>query len=312
MNLDSLNGMARTAGQDTPQENGNWNWVSGALLLLDGATGTELNRRGVDTGLPMWSANALTHNTGLNLLRRIHLDYLNAGADILTANTFRTHRRALAGTGHSALELTRRAVATAREAVAESGRPAQVAGSLAPLEDCYRPDLVPSDDECCAEHSERIHHLVDAGVDLLLIETMNSIREAVMAAQLATITGRPTLVSFVCDEEGRILSGEPLALAAEMLLPLGVKALGVNCGPAHSLAKPLARLRAVCGPDFPLIAYGNIGYVDEAQGWINTDAENPEAYLQYAETWPAQIVGGCCGTTPEHIRRLKAERKQSS
>ncbi len=68
--------------------------VKSRLLLLDGATGTELNRRGVDTGLPMWSANALTNDTGLNVLRQIHVDYLNAGADIITTNTFRTDRRA--------------------------------------------------------------------------------------------------------------------------------------------------------------------------------------------------------------------------
>lgn len=286
--------------------------VNGELLLLDGATGTELNRRGVDTGLPMWSANALTTDAGLNVLRQIHLDYLKAGADILTANTFRTHHRALAGKGHTARELTRRAVVTALEAVAEIGQPARVAGSVAPLEDCYRPDLVPPDDECRAEHAERIDHLVEAGVDLLLIETMNSIREAVIAAKLATNTGQPTLVSFVCDREGRILSGESLAAAAGLLLPLGVKALGVNCGPASTLAKPLAELRAICGPDFPLIAYGNIGYADEAQGWVNTDAESPDVYGQYALTWPAQIVGGCCGTTPEHIRRLKVGRSHST
>ncbi len=286
--------------------------VNGELLLLDGATGTELNRRGGDTGLPLWSANALTSDSGLNVLREIHLDYLNAGADILTTNTFRTHRRALVGKGHSARELTRLAVATAQEAVAEFGQPARVAGSLAPLEDCYCPDLVPSDDECRAEHSERIEHLVEAGVDLLLIETMNSIREAVIAAKLATATGRPTWVSFVCDREGRILSGESVADAAGMLLPLGVKALGVNCGPAHTLAKPLTELRAICGPDFPLIAYGNIGYADEAQGWINTDAESPESYLQYAQTWQAQIVGGCCGTTPDHIRKLRVGRNQTT
>jgi S-methylmethionine-dependent homocysteine/selenocysteine methylase len=282
--------------------------VNGKLLLLDGATGTELNRRGVGTGLPLWSAKALITDTGLNVLRQIHLDYLSAGADVLTTNTFRTHRRALAGKGHTPRELTGRAVATAHEAVAENGHPAQVAGSLAPLQDCYRPDLVPTTDECLAEHSERIEHLVEAGVDLLLIETMNSIREAVIAAKLATMTGRPTWVSFVCDSEGRILSGESLTLAAEMLLPLGVKALGVNCGPAHTLAKPLAELRAICEPDFPLLAYGNIGYADEVHGWINTDAESPENYWQYAQTWSAQIVGGCCGTTPEHIRRLRAGR----
>ena len=93
-----------------------------------------------------------------------------------------------------------------------------MAGWLAPLEDCYRPDLVPPDDECRAEHTERIHHLTEAGVDLLLIETMNSIREAVIAAKLAISTGLPTLVSFVCDREGRILSGESVAVASEILL----------------------------------------------------------------------------------------------
>ena len=70
--------------------------MNSKLLLLDGATGTELNRRGVDTGLPLWSANALTTNAGLSVLRQVHLDYLNAGADIITTNTFRTNRRALA------------------------------------------------------------------------------------------------------------------------------------------------------------------------------------------------------------------------
>ncbi|MFN7842312.1 MAG: homocysteine S-methyltransferase family protein, partial [Pirellula sp.] len=142
------------------------------LLLLDGATGTELNRRGVDTGLPLWSANALTIDSGLNILREVHLDYLNAGADIITTNTFRTNRRALVGKGFSARELTLRAVSTAREAVAEFGKPALVAGSVSSLEDCYRPDLVPSDDECIDEHTERIDHLVQGGIDLLLIETM--------------------------------------------------------------------------------------------------------------------------------------------
>ena len=274
-------------------------------LLLDGATGTELNRRGVDTGLPLLSANALTTDAGLKILRQIHLDYLNAGADIITTNTFRTHRRVLDGKSFSAQELTLRAVATAREAVAECGRPALVAGSLSSLEDCYRPDLVPSADECAAEHAERIEHLVEGGVDLLLIETMNCIREAEIAARIATATGLPTWVSFVCDGNGRILSGEALTHAAEILMPLGVKALGVNCMPAHTLVRPLTELRAICGEDFPLLAYGNIGYVDDEQGWINTDSTDPDGYLQHAQAWSAQIIGACCGSTPEHIGKLK-------
>ncbi len=279
--------------------------MNSKLLLLDGATGTELNRRGVDTGLPLWSANALITDAGLNVLRQVHLDYLNAGADIITTNTFRANRRALAGKGLSAHELTLRAVATAREVVAEFGKPALVAGSVSSLEDCYRPDLVPPAGECHAEHTERIHDLVEGGVDLLLIETMNSINEAVIAAKIATATGLPTWVTFVCDKKGSILSGESLTHAAEILMPFGVRALGVNCMPAHTIAQPLKELRAICGDNFPLMAYGNIGYVDDEQGWINTDATDPQGYLQHARNWPAQIIGACCGSTPDHIRALK-------
>lgn len=278
-------------------------------VLLDGATGTELARRGVDTGLPLWSANALLSEDGARVLQQIHSDYLLAGAEIITANTFRAHIRALApsGNGHRALELTRRAVEIARAAISETpvDKPRFVAGSISTLEDCYRPDLVPPDDECRSEHSERVHHLIECGVDLLLLETFNSIREALIAAKLATITGTPVIVSFVPDAAGRVLSGESFSEAAKQLLPLGVLALGVNCGPTPSLSAPLAELRAVCGPDFPLIAYGNIGYSDEKVGWVNTDAEDPVVYCQHAAQWPAKIVGGCCGTTPAHISQLK-------
>ena len=279
-----------------------------ARLILDGATGTELNRRGVDTGLPLWSANALIYERDAGILQEIHEDYLRAGADIISTNTFRTNRRALAPSGNAdrALELTRRAVDIARAAIANvaADTPRFVAGSISTLEDCYRPDLVPSDDELHAEHSERVQHLVECGVALFLIETINTLREALVIAKLAALTGTPAIVSFVCNREGRILSGETLTEAAGQLLPLGISAIGVNCGPTPCLARPLAELRTACGEDFPLIAYGNIGYADENVGWVNTDSENASVYCEYASHWPAKIIGGCCGTTPDHIRQL--------
>jgi len=282
-------------------------------LILDGATGTELNRRGVDTGLPLWSANALMNDHDVKILQEIHEDYLRAGADIITTNTFRTNRRALAPSRNAnrALQLTRRAVEVARAAIANvpSDKPRFVAGSISTLEDCYRPDLVPPDGELLDEHSDRVLDLIECGVDLFLVETMNSIREAVMVARLATITGTPVAVSFVCDKEGNILSGESLTEAAVQLLPLGICAIGVNCGPTPNLGKPLAELQAVCGTDFPLIAYGNIGYADEKAGWVNTDSENPKVYCEHAVQWPVKIVGGCCGTTPQHIAELKLALK---
>jgi S-methylmethionine-dependent homocysteine/selenocysteine methylase len=280
-----------------------------APIILDGATGTELTRRGVDTGLPLWSANALLENAAGRILQDIHLDYLSAGAEILTTNTFRVHRRALAYAGRAdqALELTHRAVEIARSAIVEAGQPAPrfVAGSISTLEDCYRPDRVPPDNECRAEHSERVHHLLECGVDLFLIETMNTVREAAIAASLASITGTPVVVSFVCRADGRLLSGESLTEAVCELLPLNISAIGVNCCPAADMQLPLAELQQACGVDFPLIAYGNIGHVDDNVGWVNTDAIDPLVYAGLASTWPVRIIGGCCGTTPAHIAELR-------
>ncbi len=285
-------------------------------LLLDGATGTELHRRGVNTGLPLWSANALLDDHDSQTLKQIHLDYLNAGADIITANTFRTHQRSLAkgGCGQRARELTLKAVAIAREAILCRDVPVErlrddppgrlyVAGSIAPLEDCYSPHLVPSDLECEREHSEMIQHFAEAKVDIFLIETMNTIREAATAAKAATrIGGIPVVVSFVCGVDGKLLSGESLSDAARAVIDLGVDIIGVNCVSTPHIKACLDQLRSF---NMPLIAYGNIGHIDEREGWTNTDAVDPEAYARYAATWSAQIIGGCCGTTPEHIRQLE-------
>ena len=287
-------------------------------LLLDGATGTELHRRGVNTGLPLWSANALLNDQDSQTLKQIHLDYLNAGADIITANTFRTHRRSLAkgGCGQHARELTLKAVAIAREATLRRDDPMgrlgdvpserlYVAGSIAPLEDCYSPQLVPGDLECEREHSEMIQHLAEAKVDYFLIETMNTIREAAIAAKAATrIGGIPVVVSFVCGaaSRGKLLSGESLNDAVRAVIDLGVDIIGVNCVSTPHVKTCLDQLRSF---NVPLIAYGNIGHSDERDGWTNTDAVDPEAYARYAATWGAQIIGGCCGTTPEHIRHLE-------
>src|SRR5215472_3037340 len=197
--------------------------------------GTELQRRETDTALPLWSARPLVEDP--ELVWTIHGDEVAAGADILTANTFRTHARSLArgGAGERAEELSALAVRLAHQAAATPGREMFVAGSLSPLEDCYRPDLVPGDAALAREHGTQARFLADAGVDLLLAETHNTVREAVAAGRAARDTGLPFIVSMVTDGAGRLLSGEPLAAAAEALLPLEPSALGVNCVPAGKL-----------------------------------------------------------------------------
>ena len=272
-------------------------------LLLDGATGTELNRRGVDTALPLWSAAALWEAP--DVLRQIHRDYVEAGAELVTANTFRTHPRSLAAGGRRGQgpELTARAVQIAREAC---GDRAWVAGSQAPLEDCYSPELVPDDKALAREHELMSAQLAEAGVDVILVETQHTIREALAAATAATATGLPVLIGFVCDRDGKLLSGESLATAALAVLPLEPAGLLVNCTPTPTVGAALSGLSQVAA-GLTIGAYGNIGEPDPVQGWRSTDAADPRVYSRYARSWldhGAMLVGGCCGTTPEHIRQL--------
>src|SRR2546422_789817 len=193
---------------------------SGPAILLNAATGTELQRRGADTRLPLWSARALVESP--ELVSAIHKDEVAAGAEVLTANTFRTHRRTLekAGLGGRSRELTALAVRLAREAAEGAGREVFVAGSLSPLEDCYRPDLVPEDEALEREHRDQAESLAAAGVDAILVETHNTVRELVAAARAARATGLPFVASMVTDGTGRLLSGEIIGDATRALLPL--------------------------------------------------------------------------------------------
>lgn len=269
--------------------------------------GTELQRRDADTALPLWSARTLLKDP--ELVWTIHGDEAAAGAEILTANTFRTHARTLAKAGLASRsgELTALAVQLAHQAASGPGREIFVAGSLAPLEDCYRPDLVPDQASVEREHGAQARFLADAGVDLILAETHNTVREAAAALAAAKATGVPVVLSLVTDGEGRLLSGESLEDAAAALLPLSPDALGINCVPAARLGQDLARL-AAAAPETLLVAYGNLGLPSDDRGWAFTEELEPDAYAEQAAGWlasGARIVGGCCGTTPEHTRALR-------
>ncbi len=273
-------------------------------LLLDGATGTELQRRGMPLKLPLWSAQALQDRP--QLLQAIHRDYLQAGAEVITANTFRTHAHNLApaGLANQAAELTALAVHLAREVAQDQ---AWVVGSQAPVEDCYHPERVPPQDQLRRAHEQMARHLAQAGVDAILVETQNTLREALAATQAALQTGLPVLVSFVCDTGARLLSGEPLQEAAEAVVELGVVAVLVNCVPAPWVGKCLEVLREVCPEEVSWGAYANTGQMVAPDRWVATQARNPQHYARLAQRWlelGARLLGGCCGTTPEHIAQL--------
>jgi S-methylmethionine-dependent homocysteine/selenocysteine methylase len=278
-------------------------------LLLDGAMGTELERRGASCQLPLWSARALEDHPAL--VSQIHADYAAAGAELLTANTFRTQRRTLAhaGLGDRAAELTRQAVRLARAAAenADSGRRIWVAGSASTLEDCYRPDLVPSSRELETEHAAHAQNLAAGGVDAILVETMNSAREALCATRAACATGLPVLVSFVCGDNGVLLSGESLADAALGVARERPAALLVNCLSPLRVEACLPILRATG------LAYGAYPNLMDppTPGWVEGDGGAPTLsvteFAHFASRWLGEginVIGGCCGTTPDHTRAL--------
>lgn len=267
-------------------------------ILVDGATGTELEARGVATALPLWSAEAL--ETAPEAVARIHRDYVAAGAELITANTFRTQRWTLAKRGleSRADEFTRRAVRLARDA-----RPVWLAGSMAPLEDCYHPERVPPSSVLVREHLRHAQALAVAGVDVLLVETMNTVREAGAAAEAARETGLPWLMSFVTDREARLLSGETLDEALETVVTLGPLAVLVNCLPWNQLDASIDVL-AGCGRAFGV--YPNLGAPSAARE--RTAPIDPSAFAERAADWwraGARLVGGCCGTTPAHVAEVR-------
>jgi len=281
----------------------------GELILLDGALGTELARRGIPTPLPLWSAQALLDAP--DTVRAIHEDYVRAGADVITADTFRTTPRALAKAGRAGEveRMVERAVALAREAATRvrGARDVLVAGALAPLEDCYRPDLAPSPEAAEREHAEQAVRLARQGVDLILIETMNSIPEAKAALRGAKASGVPVLVSFICKSAREIWNGELLSDAIRAVEPFKPDAILVNCVPPETVPDSLGEMSRATR--LPLGCYPNAGAPNMAEGtWRFDAAWTPERFAEAAAGWVArgaQIVGGCCGTGPDHIRALR-------
>jgi S-methylmethionine-dependent homocysteine/selenocysteine methylase len=266
-----------------------------AITILDGPLGTELAARGVPTPLPGWSAHAL--DTAPDVVRAIHADYAAAGATLHTANTFRTTERVL---GERWTELARRAVLLAREALPAGAR---LAGSIAPLADCYRPDLSPAEPR--AEHRALARELAAAGSDLLLCETFPHAGEARVAVEEAVATGLPTWVAFTAGPDADLMTPDAMRAAARDAILAGASAVLVNCvGTAHIGAY----VEALAGLGVPFGAYANAGVVDPVMGW-RAAREDPTRYAERAAAWVAAgatLVGSCCGTGPPHTAALAA------
>ena len=297
----------------------------GDLLLLDGGTGSELQRRGIDLSrgvtaendgtLGAWSATALTDAP--DVVRAIHEDYLRVGADIITANSYNTNRGQLAtvGLADRMEELSRLAVKLAIDARDRMNPNAYVAGSIAPTNRFPRgwdPERVAPPEQLAREWGDQTAVLAEAGSDLILIETMSAISQLIPAVDAARSTRLPVFLGVHPTAEGTMTSGETmdqLVAALEERMP---DAILLMCRTPEDVSATLPNLRdAFSGP---IGAYANTGYErseDASAGQYHTidiGANTAARYAEVCEEWiqmGAQIIGGCCGTTPEHIAALR-------
>lgn len=277
-------------------------------LILDGATGSNLQKRGMPTGVcpEEW----ILENA--EVLCGLQREYIQAGTNILYAATFSGNRIKLAeyGLADKIGQMNHELVAISREAIARENAKGRVfvAGDLTMTGKQVEPIGPMPFEELVDIYKEQIRYLEEAGVDLLAIETMMSLQEcraAVIAAK--ETTELPVFVTLTFNEDGRTLFGTNPGTASLVLTALGVDALGVNCstGP-DKMVEVIRQMREYT--DLPLVAKPNAGLPQMVDGETVYDM-GPEEFakdmLLLADEG-ADILGGCCGTTPEHISRMTA------
>ena len=305
----------------------------GEIILLDGGIGTELERLGAPMDHDAWCAVAL--QTHPHLVKEVHRSYVNAGADVITVNTYATTKIALkrAKMEEKFEEWNRLAVRLAKEALAECnpGRSVYVAGSVSTFGSSSRFSDFAKDGTSQLKlwFREQAQLLVESGVDLLLIETLASESSVISAAlEAASEFDVPIWVAVSCARDqkaGELFLGakesnslskkfhsyhEPLDFALNQLVAQGgYSALLVM----HSEVDVIqSAVRSLCEKyKGPVGAYPNAGYWQRPE-WIFVDQISPDDYAATARTWVdegAQIIGGCCGIGPEHIRALTRQHR---
>ena len=280
--------------------------------------GRELRFRGVEILDTIWAANGLL--TAPDVVRQVHLDFITAGGDVITANTYGLIRSGLAKEGleNRFAELNELACILALEAREASGRSVMIAGSLPPLRGSYRPDLVGKFEDILPLYREQAEILAPY-VDLFICETMSSAAEGKAAAHAACRTGKPVWIAWTLheDQSGRLRSGETIAEAYAALGDLPVSGVLANCCAPESITSAMPELAAI-GVQYSG-GYANtfqpVPHDWELDGDKQTDGSldlrrdlDPESYAAHVTEWlkaGATVVGGCCGTRPAHIARLR-------
>lgn len=281
------------------------------FLVLDGATGTELFRRGLQSGHPpeAWNVDRP------DVITEAYRAYADAGSDLILTNTFggTRYRLALHKLEERVVELNREAARLARSVVDEvkatTGRTVLVAGSMGPTGELMEPMGSMSAQACEAAFAEQAEGLVAGGADVLWIETISSLEEGEAAvAGARSVCDLPICLTMSFDTAGRTMMGVTGTAAAELATRLDIDAVGANCG--NNLADTEAAIAQMreANPDILIISKGNAGIPE----WRGTELHydgTPEvmaAYAARARDVGAQLVGACCGSTPEHIALMRA------
>jgi S-methylmethionine-dependent homocysteine/selenocysteine methylase len=278
------------------------------IVVIDGGMGSELQARGARMDHAAWCGLANLEEPAL--VREIHEDYIRAGAQVVIANTFPTNRPALAAAGYGdrVEEANRAAVAAALSARERAGRAVAVAGSMSlwGSDERMGVDEPPSDADLLEVYGEQAAILADAGVDLIVLEMFDA-RWAV-ALHAARETGLPVWIGvwtgLTPEGELRAPTGRPFEQDLPALIGDGVEAVLVMHSPLDAVRPALAAIeRHWTGPRG---AYPHAGRF-ERPNWIFKDVA-PSALADEAAAWVrdgARIVGGCCGTRPDHIRAIR-------
>ena len=281
--------------------------IANGPILFDGAIGTLLYERGV-------FLNQCFEHTNLsqpNLVKQIHRDYLNAGAQVLTSNSFGANRMKLKKhqLQNQVEEINRSAVALAKEI---AGDQAFVAGSVGPtgidLDDLAQEKGI----EAYNALKEQISILVDAGVDLICLETFMVLQELEMAISIAKTFDVPVVALYTFQENGLGKEGQTPLLIAQRLAQAGADVIGSNCGGGPDMIFDVTSPMVQIGK--PVLAQANGGRPELVEGRSIYTA-NPEFFSVFARRLlkaGVRLIGGCCGTTPDHIRKMAAAVKMLS
>ena len=284
---------------------------AGEVLVADGATGTNLQAAGVKPGAPPEDLVFDAPDTILNLQRA----FVEAGSDIILTDTFGATRLRLRESKYAerVQDVNRRAVELARKA-ASAHEGVLVAGSMGPTGALMQPYGPLTSEEAIAVYAEQAQALTDAGVDLLLVETMFALDEATAAVQGARqVSTLPIVISFSYDRGVRTMMGVKPAQVVETFKPMGVVAVGANCGTTLDNMEKLVKDYAAFNSGLPIWAKPNAGLplVEDGQSVYEV---TPEQLAEYAARYVqagARIVGGCCGSTPAHIAAMAKAVKGS-